>query len=356
MKLSRFLFLIGIALLPLLSGCPDTKSVTTTINKDGSCIRTIGDFDSEDFKGIDSVKHDIPIPVDEGWELVNINDSTALLRREFGSMTELNELYSSDESELKMYKRNVKLEKKFRWFHTVFQYSESYDGLLTEIPITNYMSEDEAEVFKSNSPQDHPLLENLDKKSQNSLSDNIEERFGYWLHDNIYSLAFDDIVEIIDSLGLINAKSINVIELKDSVKYLIDQGDKQLMTFDDDQMPPVDVAELIGIVMDLDSSSIGILKEKVYNSKLDEKYENEILGGFGEEYDNNIIMPGVLTDTNAEILKSDTLTWLVGPIKFIDSDYVMYAESKVTNRWAYILSGFILTIAIIIPFLKKKKA
>ena len=37
-------------------------------------------------------------------------------------------------------------------------------------------------------------------------------------------------------------------------------------------------------------------------------------------------MPGLLIDTNAEILNSDTLSWRVGPIKFIDSDYVMFAD------------------------------
>jgi hypothetical protein len=47
------------------------------------------------------------------------------------------------------------------------------------------------------------------------------------------------------------------------------------------------------------------------------------------------------------------LSWDVDVIKFIDRDYVMFAESKVTNRWAYMLSGFIILMAVIIPFLGK---
>lgn len=356
MKKYRILFIIGIALLPLLSGCPDTKTVTTTINKDGSCIRTIGDFDPLEFKGIDSVKHNIPIPVDQSWELVNINDTTAVLRKQFESVDEINGLYTNDHSALNMHTRDVELVKKFRWFHTLFQYRETYDASITHIPITNYMSTAEAEVFKSEDSEKHPLLKNLDKKAQNSLSDNIEERFGLWWHDNIYSMAFDDILEIADSLGLLNQQNINIDEVKDTIKYEIDQGEKQLMTFEDDQLGPVDIARLIGKEMDFDSVSMTNLTQVVSSLNLDEVYENEILGGFGDEYDNQIIMPGVLTDTNAEILNSDTLVWHVGPIKFIDSDFVMFAESKVTNHWAYLVSGFILAIALIIPFLRKKKA
>ena len=355
MKKYRFLFLIGIALLPLLAGCPDTKSVTTMINRDGSCIRTIGDFDPEDFNGIDSVKHDIPIPVDRSWELVNINDTTAVLKREFESVIELNALYTSDESELKMYKRKVELDKKFRWFHTVFQYRETYDGLLTEIPITNYMSKEEAEVFKSDDSKDHTLLANLDKRAQDLLTDNIEERFGLWLNDNIYSMAFDDILGISDSLGLIDIAEKEAKELKDTIKYIIDKEDKYLMTFDDNQMDLVDVASLVGIEIGLDSTSISILTKAVTLSRLDEQYENWLLADIANGHNNQVVLPGQLVDTNAELVEGDTLVWHMNSIKFINADYTMFAESRVTNNWAYILSGFILTIALIIPFLRKKK-
>lgn len=344
------------ALLPLLSGCPDTKNVTTTINRDGSCTRTIGEFDPKDFKGIDSVKHDIPILIDQSWELVNINDSTAVLKKEFVSVVELNELYASDESELHMYNRRIQLNKKFRWFHTVFQYRETYDGLLNEIPYTNYFSEEEAEVFKSDDINDLPLLANLNERARNSLSDNIEERFGLWLHDNIYSMAFDDILDISDSLGLINLNNINVKELKDTVKHIIDQEEKYLISFDDNQLGTEDIAQIIGTEMELDTASIHKLAMSIDLSRLDEKYENWLLADIANGHDNQVIMPGQLIDTNAEFIQADTLGWHMSSIKFINADYTMFAESRVTNEWAYILSGFILIIAIIIPFLKKKKA
>ena len=93
MKKYRVLFVLGICLLPFLSGCPEEKTVTTRINRDGSAVRTIGEFDPRSFKGVDSVKHKIPVPVDSSWKMVNITDSTGILVKEFNDVQQLNDLY-----------------------------------------------------------------------------------------------------------------------------------------------------------------------------------------------------------------------------------------------------------------------
>lgn len=355
MKSLRVLFIISIAALTLLCGCPDRKSVTTKINRDGSCSRSIGSFDPRDFKGIDSVLHNLPIPVDMSWNLETINDSTAVLRKDFTSVGALNASYARDESKLKMYKRNMELTKKFRWFHTVFHYRETYEGILTEIPLMNYMSKAEAETFKMDNQEDHPLFIGLDSKARKSLIDNIEERFGLWLHANMYSMIVDDIINVADSLKMLDKNSINNKALKDSVQYQIDKLEKQIITFDfsDDQLDLISLVNLMAHELDLDSiakRNIG----RIYNEDFfEERYEDKLFAGITDDYGNRLIMPGLLIDTNAESLKGDTLKWNVDLIKFIDSDYEMFAESKVTNYWAYVLSGLIILIAVIIPIIGK---
>lgn len=349
------IFIISIVGLTFLFGCPERKDVTTKINRDGSCSRSVGSFDPRDFKGIDSVKHNMPIPIDQSWELETINDTTAVLRKDFTSVGDLNASYARDESKLKMYKRKVELTKKFSWFHTVFRYRETYDGILTEIPLSNYMSEAEAEAFKMDDREDHPLFAGLESKARKSLIDNIEERFGLWLHANMYSLIVDDIINVADSLKMIDKISINTEELKDSVQYQIDKLEKQLIIFDfsDDQLDLITLVNLMAHELGLDSiakKNIG----RIYNEDFfEERYEDKLFAGITDDYDNRLLMPGLLTDTNAELLRGDTLMWDVDLIKFIDSDYVMFAESKVTNYWTYVLSGFIILMAVTIPFLGK---
>jgi hypothetical protein len=356
MKASRFLIVVVISILPLLCGCPDTKKVTTTIHKDGRTVRSVGDFDPRSFKGVDSVKHELPVPVDQSWELYSINDSSAVLRKEFNSVDELNELYSFDESELGEYQRNVVLEKKFRWFHTSMIYKETYNGLLEEIPLTDYLSEQEIECFKMEHPEDHPLLADMESKAMESLMDNIDERLGLWLNDNIFSMAFDDIVDIGDSLNILNKESLEGANLKDTIEVQWQISDRDFILFSEDEMEMIELVEMIGNRLELDTMQLLEFKAAVKSAYLDDKYENQLFADLGHEHYNQVIMPGQLIDTNAEKIQGDTLVWQMNSMKFIDSDYIMYAESRLTNLWAYIVSGIILVIAIIIPFLKKKKA
>jgi hypothetical protein len=203
-----------------------------------------------------------------------------------------------------------------------------------------------------------PIINKLEPTSRESLIENIEERYGYWLDDNIYSLAFDDILSIADSLNIINKQDFNPVLLKDSVKNRIKESGKKIIIFDfeKDEMDMIELTRLIAKEIDMDSILEIQLEKFVESADLEEKYNTEIFADFPTDYNNEIMMPGLLTDTNAEKIKGDTLVWGVGFLRNLDSDYVMFAESKITNDWAYLVSGFILAIAIIIPFLSRKKA
>lgn len=357
MKTYRLLFALCICTLPFLAGCPDKKSVITTINKDGSCERKIGYFDPREFEGIDSAIQELPVPVDHSWNLEVVNDSTAVLVKSFESVEAMNAMYALDASTLNMAQRKAELKKEFKWFYTAFKYSETYGGVLTEIPLKNYLQEKEIEAFKSNDSQKYLEKFITDHKSRKSLSDNIEERAGYWLHDHNYIMAFNDIVSMADSLQLIDKHNLNIQAVRDTVKQQIEELEKQIISFDFNyQMDFAALAGLIGTSLQLDSIAIDGLKQHVVNADFEEKYEEQILFGFASDYDHMVIMPGLLMDTNAETVGGDTLKWDLTFIKYLDSDYVMYAESRLTNTWAYIVSVLIVLLAAIIPFLGKLRA
>lgn len=352
MKTHQILFLFSILILPFLAGCPQRKTVLTTINKDGSCVRTIGNFDLRKFSSIDSLIHDLPIPIDRSWSLDTINDSTAMLYQRFESIDALNKMYSNDKSELSRCKRKVELKKEFRWFYTGFKYYETYGGVLTEIPLSNYLLELEVSALISNDTEKYLENTTLERKSRKALSDNIEERLGFWLNDCIYSMAFDEIVSMADSMHLMAKENYDLLVMKDTIKQQVEKVDKRIISFDnEEQLGMEDLAVLISKSFNLDTVSMNILTDEVRHASLDEKYEDEILFGFMEDYDHNIIMPGLLIDTNAEVIKGDTLNWDITAVKYIGSDFVMYAESRITNTWAYIVSGIIVLIAVSIPFL-----
>ena len=97
-------------------------------------------------------------------------------------------------------------------------YSETYGGLLTDIPLSNYLSEQEIECFKMEDPKSHPMLAGMEPRAIESLLDNIDERLGLWLNYNIFLMAFDDIVAIGDTLGILDRNEVSALNLKDSLE------------------------------------------------------------------------------------------------------------------------------------------
>ena len=49
----------------------------------------------------------------------------------------------------------------------------------------------------------------------------------------------------------------------------------------------------------------------------------------GDNFDFQLILPGVLTSTNADSLAGDTLFWSFDLTNFMNEDYVMSAESSI---------------------------
>lgn len=351
MKTCKILFWLGLGILPFLAGCPQKRTVVTTVNSNGSIERSIGKIDPRKFEGIDSVIHKMPIPVDSGWKLETINDSTAVLRGHYHSADELNAAYKNDKSALQQCKRHVLLDKEFRWFFTIFKYSEIFSGILTDIPLNHYLLEEEIKALKSNNSEAFLEAKHLVKKARTSLSDNIDERLGFWLSDQLYFMAFDDIMRVADSLQLLAGLEYNYGEVKDSVNHRLDIEHKNLVLFDEgDEMKSDELVRYIGSYLDLDSMNIDLLRKAVSEMDLETKYEDKIFFGATDDYHNYLIMPGQLIDTNAEEVRGDTLKWDLTFLKFIDDDFTVYAESKVTNIWAYVVSGIIVIVAIFLLF------
>ena len=74
------------------------------------------------------------------------------------------------------------------------------------------------------------------------------------------------------------------------------------------------------------------------------------------DYSVRIVMPGKLMGTNGFIDSTKVLLWPVKSDYFLTEPYEMWAESKMTNNWAWIVSGlflvFVLT-GVIIRIIKK---
>jgi hypothetical protein len=57
-------------------------------------------------------------------------------------------------------------------------------------------------------------------------------------------------------------------------------------------------------------------------------------------------MPGKILKTNALVAGGDSLEWKISSNRMITGDYVIEAQSRKTNTWAFILTAFIICAAI----------
>jgi hypothetical protein len=69
---------------------------------------------------------------------------------------------------------------------------------------------------------------------------------------------------------------------------------------------------------------------------------------FIEGYTEVVEMPGLITGTNSEMLKGNQVSWDVHIEAFFVSDLVMYAESRVINYWAFILTGAVVLALLVL--------
>ena len=54
--------------------------------------------------------------------------------------------------------------------------------------------------------------------------------------------------------------------------------------------------------------------------------------------DYELIMPGKVIQTNAPVISGDTLKWLADLLRMLPSDYVLSAQTRSVNIWAFVIT------------------
>jgi hypothetical protein len=93
-------------------------------------------------------------------------------------------------------------------------------------------------------------------------------------------------------------------------------------------------------------------KTKSFSKSLNDSIEKKLEKEFPDfmklsemELDYKLSMPGKIIETNAPFLANDTLTWKVNSDRFSFNDYVLAAESRKVNYWAFIVTGLLVFAA-----------
>lgn len=348
MNRKPFRIIAGMLLLMIVS-CDEPETVVTNyVHPDGSVTRKI---EMRNIKNMFQAS-DLQVPFDSTWivkdsiEIGEKGDTTWVKRAEklFSNTDEINNTYKMDSGANRSISRKAFFKKTFRWFNTGFRFSESIDKKLSfGYPIQDFLNQEELNYFYSPSTLKNEKESGSDSLKYKALNDSINRKTEKWAAKTLVSEWIGEFARL--TRGKIDEAVYSDLKAREN--------------------EIVDIVELNSEKFDSLWEN-GVILKKILPLPDASKYKAEadsaasvVTSNFWtnfKDYSVRIVMPGKLTGTNGFIDSSNVLLWQVKSDFFLTQPYEMWAESKVPNVWAWILSGLFLIFVItgvIIRTLKK---
>jgi hypothetical protein len=343
MKRVSFKMIISFIMLIVVSCNGPHTVVTNYVHSDGSVTRKI-EMKSNESKVENRFKmSDLQVPFDSSWTVsdsceVNKNADTTWVRRAeklFKSIDDINLSYKSDSGANKEFSRQAGFKRRFKWFYTEFRFSERIDKKLSfGYPVKNFLNKEELIYFYYPENLKHDKETGPDSLKFRTLADSVKLKTDKWTARNMVS-------EWIGEFSKLNAgkadSGMSIQSLKsheDKFAALIEKNDKGL-----------DSLWKNGIML---KDLIGNANALKYRTEADSALSIVLSNLFVNfsDYSVRTVMPGKLIGTNGFIDSSHLLFWPVKSDYFMTEPYEMWAESKILNRWAWIVSGLFLVFVL----------
>lgn len=371
MKTNFKLLFFGIILL--LASCKQPTDMLTGINADGSCYREFNENANSSFLKGSKLPKDNPFPVDLdstwqlSWTYKNANirtdfplskaqyDSINLLkkdnskivdnktnadviviaRRNYKSVEEMDKLFhlkkDSKWSDLMV---KHKLETQFRWFYTYYTYTETYPKLKTdmELPIEEYMTKDEAMYWFTGQPN---VLKGMNGVEAREYVGKMEDAYNRWFAQNMWNAEFKVLVTNYNKLKNPPVSELKLTQLRDSIfnKSAKNSSDIKMEQTLNEFFKTKAFSELWRV-------------ENNPMKKFEQVYLEHTMGYIESSFNYKLILPGKVTQQGNAVINGDTLTWKLTAYRFIPADYVIQAQSRKVNMWAFLLTGLVILIAV----------
>ncbi len=336
----RSLKLVLSLILMLIVSCnePDTV-VTDLVHPDGSITRRIFMKSIEGNAAKRFKPSEIQLPLDSTWtvkdstEIDKKGDTIWIKRAEklFKSVNEINLAYKSDSSSNKEFSRHAEFRKKFKWFNTELRFSEKIDKILSfGYPVTDFLNKEELLYFYSPEELKSSKENGPDSLKYKALNESIRQKTDKWTERNLVSEWIGEFSKLTAGKADNNMSYESLKSRENEFVGIIEKNDKQL-----------DSLWKNGILLRQFIGEANALKYKIEADSALSVVTKVFSLGFND-YSVRIVMPGKLLGTNGFIDSSHVLLWPVKADYFMTEQYDMWAESKITNLWAWIASGLFL--------------
>ena len=380
MKKSSRLFAMIAFMAVLLSSCQGDLEMLTIINEDGSCMReirvegdrsllTTGKYDNDDlrvariedgwelywgYKG-DSTRFPIPMSTEKFDSISRevgpsraVKDTVCVYaRKEYASVEDMcagSPMFFADEQA----GIDGSLDKEFRWFYTDYVFKEKFTSVADyfKVPVTDFMSEEEALYWFSGTPD---LYAGKPIWRYYELLEDFKEKADRWVFANVYYKLLSGIADRYDMV-------VDPPVSKD--EFIAQLGDvaKQLASCDTYKLEYTTARSIVSSHFGSDAYSPFINEDEWKKEELYEELDNYFGYLFLFYYDESIVMPGRVIDAGGGIYKDGVVTFTVDAGRFLLNDYEIRVVSRVVNVWAFIVTAALASALFVAVVYRKRIA
>ncbi len=349
MKRKSFRLTISFILVAIIS-CDEPETVVTDIvNPDGSIVRKIEMKNMENKFRIS----DIQVPFDSTWivkdslEISSKGDTTWVKRAQkyFLNADEINKAYLADSGNNREVSRRAEFRKEFKWFNTEYRFAEKIDKQLSNgYPVTEFLNGEELKWFYSPDDVIHEKLNGPDSLKFKAINDSVSKKKDKWELKCLISEWIAPFVMLTEGKA---GKDLTLESLKNREDDFI----KIVSLYEEG----LDSLWQNGIIL---KEFIGEENALKFKAEADSAMSlaTELFFFNFHDYTVRIVMPGKLTGTNGFMDSTGIMRWPVKSEYLLSQPYEMWAESKTSNKWTWIVSGvFILFVISGIIFRKMKR-
>lgn len=355
--------LMVIASIVWLTACSSGNTeMFTRINADGSCYREITvNRDSSFLAGDTTIKNPFSAKIDSTWLLVfkskngtvfepyikgkTYSVDTALnaqitARKNYASVKDL-EMFRLNNTDWDTLATKVSFRRKFRWFYTYYEFSETYPKVnpFKLIPVSNYLTQEEITTLYGENTTLYKGRNGLEIKD---LLSNIEGKANAWLSRSYYEELYRIMLANYRSFKGLPVDSARFAQAKDSI-YRLNKDSAHFDYFNEE-------------IFDKYFKTKAFSNNKI-PKELEKKFEEQMPNFtkyFTETINYKLAVPGKIIKSNTPIIKGDTLCWKVDAERFFFTDYALEAKSRKANIWAFVVTGILILLAGISFGIKKK--
>lgn len=371
---------ITILSMVFLFSCDYETQVINTVHEDGSITRKViirndteSTFKPENFR----------VPIDSTWtieytEELNENKDTIWIltaEKHFDSVEGINEEYENDTGSNRSLNRRADFSKSFKWFTTVFRYSETVEKVMAvTCPASGFLSEEELAFFYLPDNVKADLKSGSDSLRYRALSDTVDTKSEIWgftglvrQYIEIFYDLFEDHPDLTIDREEMSEKEPEFVrqmavlsesdqkEEEENIQEMEDTEDKEVQQ----ALEKIEQEESIEEGEDFKHLVTTVLGEEFYTTfKTELDSALSVLETMTEPffsaqtYDMEIRMPGRIiasngyADTNPESNGGGGILWTVQGDYFFLEEYEMWVESKISNYWAWIVTGIFVLFVI----------